>query len=130
MFIFHEILSLRLACALLAGSSAGCLGTELSVASNHAGNPAAHSAALPLIASLRSQPSSDASPAPGSAHEHDAHEHGASGHTGHEHGQAASDPSGAADARYTCPMHPEVVTSEPGKCPKCGMNLVPKKADP
>ncbi len=26
--------------------------------------------------------------------------------------------------QYTCPMHPEVVMDEPGKCPKCGMNLV------
>ena len=25
---------------------------------------------------------------------------------------------------YTCPMHPEVVSNEPGKCPECGMNLV------
>ncbi|HEU4480821.1 MAG TPA: multicopper oxidase family protein [Actinomycetota bacterium] len=25
---------------------------------------------------------------------------------------------------YVCPMHPEVVTSEPGKCPKCGMKLM------
>ena len=28
---------------------------------------------------------------------------------------------------YTCPMHPEVTSDEPGKCPKCGMNLVEKK---
>ena len=28
---------------------------------------------------------------------------------------------------YTCPMHPEVTSSSPGKCPKCGMTLVPKK---
>jgi len=28
---------------------------------------------------------------------------------------------------YTCPMHPEVVTDHPGKCPKCGMNLIVKK---
>jgi len=28
---------------------------------------------------------------------------------------------------YTCPMHPEVVQAEPGKCPKCGMDLVEKK---
>src|SRR5690606_18096309 len=26
---------------------------------------------------------------------------------------------------YTCPMHPEVVSNTPGKCPKCGMDLVP-----
>jgi hypothetical protein len=28
---------------------------------------------------------------------------------------------------YTCPMHPEVKQDAPGKCPKCGMNLVPEK---
>ena len=26
---------------------------------------------------------------------------------------------------YTCPMHPEVHSSSPGTCPKCGMHLVP-----
>lgn len=28
---------------------------------------------------------------------------------------------------YTCPMHPEVVSDQPGNCPKCGMNLIPKE---
>jgi len=28
---------------------------------------------------------------------------------------------------YTCSMHPEVLQSKPGKCPKCGMTLVPKE---
>jgi Cu+-exporting ATPase len=28
-------------------------------------------------------------------------------------------------ARYTCPMHPEIVQVGPGSCPKCGMALVP-----
>lgn len=28
---------------------------------------------------------------------------------------------------YTCTMHPEVMKEAPGKCPKCGMILVPKE---
>ncbi len=28
-------------------------------------------------------------------------------------------------AYWTCPMHPEVKADKPGKCPKCGMTLVP-----
>lgn len=30
---------------------------------------------------------------------------------------------------YTCPMHPEVRQSHPGKCPGCGMDLIPQKTD-
>ncbi|MGI8481451.1 MAG: heavy metal-binding domain-containing protein [Chthoniobacterales bacterium] len=29
--------------------------------------------------------------------------------------------------KYTCTMHPDVVQDAPGKCPKCGMELVVKK---
>jgi FtsP/CotA-like multicopper oxidase with cupredoxin domain len=32
-------------------------------------------------------------------------------------------PAGAA-VEYACPMHPDVVRAEPGRCPKCGMKLV------
>jgi P-type Cu+ transporter len=32
---------------------------------------------------------------------------------------------GATGAKYTCPMHPEIVQVGPGSCPKCGMALVP-----
>ena len=28
---------------------------------------------------------------------------------------------------YTCPMHPEIHSSKPGNCPKCGMTLVKEK---
>ena len=32
---------------------------------------------------------------------------------------------GGAAESYVCPMHPEVTSTEPGTCPKCGMKLVP-----
>jgi hypothetical protein len=32
----------------------------------------------------------------------------------------------AAQVIYVCPMHPEVTSKSPGKCPKCGMTLVKK----
>ncbi len=35
---------------------------------------------------------------------------------------------GKGDAAYTCPMHPEIQRDKPGKCPKCGMELVPKES--
>ncbi|HEY0669466.1 MAG TPA: heavy metal-binding domain-containing protein [Sphingobacteriaceae bacterium] len=31
-----------------------------------------------------------------------------------------------ANIAYTCPMHPEVLSDKPGKCPKCKMDLVQK----
>lgn len=27
--------------------------------------------------------------------------------------------------KYTCPMHPQIISDRPGKCPICGMDLVP-----
>jgi FtsP/CotA-like multicopper oxidase with cupredoxin domain len=29
---------------------------------------------------------------------------------------------------YTCPMHPEVVSDDPGRCPSCGMKLIAEAA--
>jgi Cu+-exporting ATPase len=46
------------------------------------------------------------------------------------HLRPASEASSAhIDVRdWTCPMHPEIVRSEPGSCPICGMALEPRQA--
>jgi Cu+-exporting ATPase len=36
---------------------------------------------------------------------------------------AAAPPTSAEAARWTCPMHPQIVRAEPGSCPICGMAL-------
>ena len=43
-------------------------------------------------------------------------------HHQHEHQHPGGDPSATV---YTCPMHPEIRQSTPGRCPKCGMALEP-----
>lgn len=35
----------------------------------------------------------------------------------------------AAPMQYSCPMHPEVKSESPGKCPKCGMELKAEMSD-
>jgi Heavy metal binding domain len=31
--------------------------------------------------------------------------------------------------KYTCPMHPEIVSAKPGKCTRCGMDLTASKKE-
>ncbi len=47
-------------------------------------------------------------------------------HAEHEH-KTDAQPNKAGEVIYTCPMHPEVRKAEPGKCPGCGMDLIPEK---
>jgi Cu+-exporting ATPase len=54
---------------------------------------------------------------------HKAHSHQSASHR--PHGAPQAQPAPVQDARYTCPMHPEVLSDEPGSCPKCGMALEP-----
>jgi FtsP/CotA-like multicopper oxidase with cupredoxin domain len=35
----------------------------------------------------------------------------------------------APASSYACPMHPEVTSTEPGTCPKCGMQLLPVRSE-
>jgi len=36
----------------------------------------------------------------------------------------AAMPAGTGPVTYACPMHPEVTSEQPGRCPKCGMKLL------
>ncbi len=42
--------------------------------------------------------------------------------------KSTSTEQNSAKVTYACPMHPEVTSDVAGKCPKCGMELVEKKA--
>lgn len=70
-----------------------------------------------------------ASPAPqadnAGAAEHDTHSAGSSTPAPALTAAPLAGIAGAAVVTYTCPMHPEVRSHEPGSCPKCGMTLVP-----
>ncbi|SKC43272.1 efflux RND transporter periplasmic adaptor subunit [Ohtaekwangia koreensis] len=45
--------------------------------------------------------------------------------TGNEHAEHNHVQKDTAAAKYTCPMHPQVIKDAPGTCPVCGMELVP-----
>ncbi len=81
-----------------------------------------------------------ATPPGGAAHQGHAalssHEHG---DASMGHGEASMQQNGAEPndeaaaplpAAYVCPMHPEVISPQPGRCPKCGMQLVQVKDQP
>jgi FtsP/CotA-like multicopper oxidase with cupredoxin domain len=40
----------------------------------------------------------------------------------------AAMPEAAGPVTYACPMHPDVTSQEPGRCPKCGMKLLATQA--
>jgi Cu+-exporting ATPase len=46
-------------------------------------------------------------------------------HQGHEHGKAAPAADVPAGAKWTCPMHPQILRDGPSSCPICGMALEP-----
>ncbi len=67
-------------------------------------------------------------PAHGS--EHDPAQRAPSATEEDDHSTAGTPATPPIGTSHTCPMHSEVVRSGPGNCPKCGMRLVEKKAQP
>ncbi|KAB7884293.1 heavy metal translocating P-type ATPase [Poseidonibacter ostreae] len=58
----------------------------------------------------------------------EAKQHNKNTHSGHEHhhlNENKTHVEADKDTKYTCPMHPEIITNKPGDCPKCGMALEP-----
>ena len=49
--------------------------------------------------------------------------------TAHQHAQAHQHESNKDGAEYYCPMHPEVTSHEPGRCPECKMFLVKEEEE-
>lgn len=95
---------------------AGCSATPPPTAgrAQNPANPAAAESPRPPYAPPRAAATPDAPEAAPPGHEHHAPATGA-------------EPQAVA---YTCPMHPEVRSAEPGTCPKCGMTLVPVEKKP
>ena len=93
-------------------------------------NPAAAEGVVPPVAAGASAPTEGSQGThsqtvqDSQSHQHDHSSHRASGSAGGAQVQATD---AGVSAIYVCPMHPEVTSSAPGRCPKCGMNLVPKK---
>lgn len=50
------------------------------------------------------------------------------GHESHQH-QHGEEGGEETAATYVCPMHPEVTSATPAKCPKCGMDLVQRRKE-
>ncbi len=98
-----------------------------------AASPSHEPAAPPHDHSRHSSPARAKPKHDHSKHDHDHASHARSKHGPHhstevshaEHG--ASEQNSAETTKYVCPMHPEEVSSEPGRCSICGMNLEPAK---
>jgi len=118
----HTPLPLAVILLFLAGCAAPC--AQSPTPDDH---PACvNAAAAPLPARSHTLDIADAESPKSSAPPMDTHD--VTPHAGHAQPPPLSD-ARTDGALYTCPMHPEIVSKEPGRCPKCNMKLVPKEKE-
>jgi hypothetical protein len=108
-----------------------CASSNLDIPEDHPANYRAATAPLPLAKPLvAAAPSEAPSSTPSMPADH--HHHGSQPIAPTKADAPAPTTSAApatsakpqAGETWTCPMHPQIVRTEPGKCPICGMNLV------
>lgn len=105
---------------ILALIGAGCVATTpmQEPSSDHPAALNAPSSAMPEPSQVLSNPEPVQANAQGGGHG----DHGSM--SAATRTQPATRPTQQAAAAYVCPMHPEVTSNEPAKCPKCFMKLV------
>lgn len=133
---------------LAAGGCATSLPTDPSTAGNHPAKAEATTSPIQSPSQTLALPDlSSAEPLPPNPHQHVGpgsdtpppalpSEHDTAGKDtpdmSHQHGTAAADaaaPTTQAALVYTCPMHAQERSPEPGRCPICHMRLVKKGGD-
>lgn len=143
MSMLHKI-SIAVALAV-----AGCAGPSTAQISNPATDPASPQAtAAPAAPGYQfvqapASVSPNISPSQGAAEDGAGLQHSAHDMPGMPHGAHGMPPAAPQAGKsvqpvankptatqYTCTMHPEVRAEKPGKCPKCGMKLVPVEKRP
>lgn len=120
---------LSLTLVLLTAGLSGCVSVQMpAISETHPAHAEAEAGAIPGVSAALSRHAdpviapelpigagaahADRAPAP--SIDHSAH--------GMADPAPADDPQ-APGSLYVCPMHPEVTSDKPGKCPKCGMDL-------
>lgn len=116
-------------------AAVACASSQLATSADHPASPAAAAAPLPSVGTMLvgAEPPPTAPPPDGGAHpsSHQGHDApGAPAHAAEEAGEAGTEEKEAQKQQWTCPMHPEILRSEPGSCPICHMKLVPVKPKP